>query len=65
VEAQLADKDLDRVDVALETVDEGRRATLRKIVRSAAFTAPAVASFAVGSMMISPAAAQYYSNSTY
>lgn len=56
---------IERVETALETVDEGKRNSLRKIVLSAAFSAPAVASFAVGSMMISPASAMSVANSSY
>lgn len=52
------DKDPKRLDEALETIDESRRSALRKMVLTAAFAAPVVASFAVDGMLISPAVAQ-------
>lgn len=55
---------VDRVETALERVDEAKRSSLRKIVLGTAFVAPVVASFAVNGMMVTPAMAQTVSNST-
>lgn len=52
------------LDSALDGVNENRRAFLRKIVVTTAFTAPIVASFAVDGMMISSASAQHIGNSS-
>lgn len=52
------------LDSALDGVNENRRAFLRKIVVTTAFTAPIVASFAVDGMMISSASAQFIGNSS-
>jgi hypothetical protein len=41
------------LDTALEGVSEDRRAFLRKVVLTTAFTAPIVASVAVDGMMVS------------
>ncbi len=43
------------LDAALGSVSESRRQFLRKVVVTAAFTAPVVASFAVDGMMVSSA----------
>lgn len=56
--------EIDRIDAALETVDAGKRGTLRKIVIGTAFVAPVVASFAINAMMVTPAMAINISNST-
>ena len=37
----------DKIEKSLETVDEQKRETVRKLIRTAAFTAPVVASFAI------------------
>ena len=46
-----------RLDQALETIDAGKRDSMRKLVVGAAFAAPVVASFAIEGMMVTPAAA--------
>lgn len=53
----------DRVDGALESVDESKRSALRKMVVGAAFAAPAVATFAVSGMMVTSASAYTPTNS--
>ena len=57
-------RELDRVEAALDRVDEGKRSALRKIVLGTAFAAPVVASFAINGMMVTPAMAVSSSNST-
>lgn len=52
----------ERLEQALETVDQGRRDALRKLVTTSAFAVPVVVSFAVDGLMVSPALAS--SNST-
>ena len=49
----------DKIEVALLTVSEGRRALLRKVVATsaAAFVAPVVASFAIEGMLVTSAIA--------
>ncbi len=42
-------------------VDEAKRATLKKLVGTAAFAVPVVASFKMSGLMITKAQAQYYS----
>lgn len=49
--------EIERLDAALENVDQGRRAALRKLVTTTAFAAPVVASFAVTGLTVSPAIA--------
>jgi hypothetical protein len=41
----------EKFDDKLESIDEGKRDTVRKLVQTAAFTAPAVASFAIDGKM--------------
>jgi len=53
---------VDRVEAALDRVDESKRSSLRKIVLGTAFVAPVVASFAINGMMVTPALA---ANSTH
>lgn len=48
----------DRLDQALETIDTGKRDSMRKLVVGAAFVAPVVASFAIEGMMVTPAMAR-------
>jgi hypothetical protein len=50
------------LNAALEGVDERKRSTLRRLIRSGAFVAPVVASFAMAGLTIEHAAAQ--SNTT-
>jgi hypothetical protein len=50
--------DQDRLNRALETIDESKRASLRKLVVGAAFVPPVVASFAVSGMIVTSAQAQ-------
>ena len=50
-----------RLEQALETVDQGRRDALRKLVTTSAFAAPVVVSFAIDGLMVSPA---FAANST-
>ncbi|MGN6100206.1 MAG: hypothetical protein ACTHOR_03585 [Devosia sp.] len=54
----------DRIDAALDRVDEAKRSSLRKIVLGSAFVAPAVASFAINGMMVTPAIAANLTNSS-
>jgi hypothetical protein len=58
------DRQVDRVEAALDRVDEAKRSSLRKIVLGTAFAAPVVASFAINGMMVTPAMALPASNST-
>ncbi|MDF2983556.1 MAG: hypothetical protein K0Q69_3328 [Devosia sp.] len=51
----------ERLEQALETVDQGRRDALRKLVTTSAFAAPVVVSFAIDGLMVSPA---FAANST-
>ncbi len=37
----------DKIEKSLEAVDEQKRETVRKLIRTAAFTAPVVATFAI------------------
>jgi hypothetical protein len=48
----MVEKNSDRIDIALERVDAGKRNSLRKIVLGTAFAAPVVATFAVNGMMV-------------
>jgi hypothetical protein len=41
----------EKFDDKLESIDESKRDTVRKLVQTAAFTAPAVASFAIDGKM--------------
>jgi hypothetical protein len=54
----------DRINAALDRVDEAKRSSLRKIVLGSAFVAPAVASFAINGMMVTPAIAANLTNSS-
>lgn len=47
----------ERLEQALDTVDQGRRDALRKLVTTSAFAVPVVVSFAVDGLMVSPAMA--------
>ncbi len=47
----------ERLEQALETVDQGRRDALRKLVTTTAFAAPVVVSFAINGLTVSPALA--------
>lgn len=47
--------DLDRMERVLETIDAGKRASLRKLVTGAVFVAPVVASFAINGLTVGPA----------
>ena len=47
----------ERLEQALETVDQGRRAALRKLVTTTAFAAPVVVSFAINGLTVNPALA--------
>jgi hypothetical protein len=49
--------DSERLEQALETVDQGRRDALRKMVAGTAFVVPAVVSFAIDGLTVSPALA--------
>ncbi|KQV08871.1 hypothetical protein [Devosia sp. Root105] len=46
-----------RLEQALETVDQGRRDALRKLVTTSAFAVPVVVSFAIDGLTVSPALA--------
>ena len=50
--------DQDRLDTALESIDESKRGALRKLLVGAAFAPPVVASFAVNGMIVTSAQAQ-------
>jgi len=47
----------ERLDQALDTVDQGRRDALRKLVATTTFVAPVVVSFAVNGLTVNPALA--------
>jgi hypothetical protein len=47
-----------KIEDALSGVDEGRRATLRRLITGTVFVAPIVASFAMDGLAISKAEAQ-------
>lgn len=49
--------EIERLDQALETVDQSRRAALRKLVTTTAFAVPVVASFAINGLTVNPAMA--------
>ena len=51
-------REQDRLDRALETIDESKRASLRKLLVGAAFVPPVVASFAVNGMIVTSVQAQ-------
>jgi hypothetical protein len=52
------------LDAALHGIDEGRRATLRRLIVKGAFVAPIVASFAMSGLTVERAAAQTNSTSS-
>jgi hypothetical protein len=54
----------DRLNKALESVDESKRAAMRKLLVGAAFVPPVVASFAINGMMVSSASGQSGSSTT-
>ena len=62
--ADLHAAEADRMERALETIDESRRAALRKLVVGAVFVAPVVASFAINGLTVGPAHAITTINST-
>ncbi|MEM7634439.1 MAG: hypothetical protein AAF299_07755 [Pseudomonadota bacterium] len=41
----------DELEKSMQTVDESKRETIRKLVRTAAFTAPVIATFAIDGKM--------------
>lgn len=47
----------ERLEQALETIDQGRREALRKLVSASAFAVPVVVSFAIDGLTVSPALA--------
>ena len=47
----------ERLEQALETVDQGRRDALRKLVTTTAFAAPVVVSFTINGLTVNPALA--------
>jgi hypothetical protein len=50
-------REQDRLERALETIDESKRSSLRKLLVGAAFVPPVVASFAVNGMIVTSAQA--------
>jgi hypothetical protein len=58
------ENEAERLEQALETVDEGKRDSLRKLVAGAVFVAPVVASFAINGLTVSAAHATAIINST-
>lgn len=50
--------DPDRLNKALDMIDESKRGSMRKLLVTAAFAPPVVASFAVNGMMVTSAMAQ-------
>jgi hypothetical protein len=54
----------ERLEQALETIDQGRRDALRKLVTTSAFAVPVVVSFAIDGLTVSPAMAAPWPNST-
>lgn len=53
----------DRLNKALESIDESKRSSMRKLLVGAAFVPPVVASFAINGMMVSSASGQAGSSS--
>ena len=47
----------ERLEQALETVDQGRREAMRKLIATSAFAVPVVVSFAVNGLTVSSALA--------
>jgi hypothetical protein len=47
--------EVERMERALETIDQTKRDSLRKIVVGAVFVAPVVASFAISGLAVGPA----------
>jgi hypothetical protein len=41
----------DELEKSIDTIDEGKRETIRKFVKTAAFTAPIVATYAIDGKM--------------
>jgi hypothetical protein len=58
------DDEAERMERALETIDESKRDSLRKIVAGAVFVAPVVASFAINGLTVGSAFAVNRPNST-
>ena len=56
--------DGERLDRALETIEQSKRDTLRKLVGAAAWVAPVVVSFAIDGMTVGAAHA-YHNNSSH
>ena len=52
------------LNAALEGVDENKRSTLMRLVRTGAFVTPLIASFAMSALTIEHAAAQGYTASS-
>jgi hypothetical protein len=55
----------DGVDKALTSIDEAKRATLKRMITGAVYVAPVVTSFAIDGMMVSSAKAVIDINSTF
>jgi hypothetical protein len=53
----------ERLDRALETIDQSKRDAMRKLITTAAFAVPVVASFAIDGLVVSPALAANGSSS--
>jgi hypothetical protein len=52
-------------DRALESVDAGKRETLRKLILGAAFVAPVVATFSIDGLVSRARASSYCGNQVY
>lgn len=58
----MTDKNLgdgDRMERALETIDQSKRDSMRKLITTAAFAVPVVASFAVDGLVVGSALGAY------
>ncbi|MDB5540988.1 MAG: hypothetical protein JWQ89_2715 [Devosia sp.] len=54
----MSDKsEAERLERALETIDQSKRDAMRKLITTAAFAVPVVASFAIDGLVVSPALA--------
>lgn len=57
--------DSERLDQALETIDQSKRESMRKMITGAAFVAPLVISFAIDGLTVGPAVASFGLNGTH
>jgi hypothetical protein len=60
----MRENEAERLEQALETIDDSKRASLRKLIVGSVFVAPVVASFAINGLTVSAAHATAILNST-